>query len=105
MGGGGFTELQSYCPYLDDLSKGVGPFPGEATAGQIDGADGCLVLNALTKHCKGKQFHIKNKNNDMYSYVLTTNQLASSLDPFPIFHFSFFFPSVFFPISDKKKKN
>lgn len=54
-GGRRFTELQSYCPYLDDLGKGVGPFPGEATSGQIDGADGCLVLNALTKHYKGKK--------------------------------------------------
>lgn len=50
-GGGG---LQSYCPYLDDLGKGVGPFPGETTAGQIDGADGCLVLYSLTKYYKGK---------------------------------------------------
>lgn len=54
-GGGRFTELQSFCPYLDELSKGVSPFPGETTPGQINGADRCLVLNALTKHYKGRK--------------------------------------------------
>lgn len=69
MGGvrwGGGGGLQSYCPYLDDLSQGVGPFTGETTAGQINGADGSLVLYSLTKHYKGKKkSQIKNKNNDV----------------------------------------
>lgn len=67
MGGGRFTELQSYCPYLDDLSKGVGPFPGETTSGQINGADGCLVLNALTKHYKGKK-NLRSRTKTMTYY-------------------------------------
>ena len=38
-------------PYLNDFSEGVRSFTGEATASQIDGADGGLVLDSLTQHC------------------------------------------------------
>lgn len=68
MGGGG--GLQSYCPYLDDLSQGVGPFTGETTAGQINGADGSLVLYSLTKHYKGKKNPRSRTKTMMYCKVI-----------------------------------
>lgn len=42
---------KAWVPYLNDFSEGVRSFTGEATASQIDGADGGLVLDSLTQHC------------------------------------------------------
>ena len=47
----GRGRAKDWVPYLDDFSEGVRSFTGEATASQIDGADGGLVLDSLTQHC------------------------------------------------------